>query len=845
MTSAVEYPHFPEEPHHIPLTTYRLQLNADFTFYDAHNILPYLDDLGITDIYLSPILQAVPGSTHGYDVVDHSHISAELGGREAFIELSQAAHRRGMGVIVDVVPNHMAIPTPVWHNRPLWSLLKRGSESAYANWFDVELDSPIMMPILGKRIGQALADQDLTLTQMVIPTEPERGQQWVLTYYEHVFPVAEGTESLPLSVLVERQNYRLAHWKVADEELNYRRFFDVGTLAAIRVEEPEVFQATHQVLLDLYRQGMIDGFRVDHPDGLANPREYFHHLSQATNGAWIVGEKILEGEETLPTDWPIAGTTGYDTAWRLTSLQVNSAAALPLGALMHHISGDSPSAFPQVVRDAKEQIIDTSLAAEIRRLGQLIWNICQDDLRLRDYTFRGLIDCLRLMTIHMDRYRAYIVPGETAPSLSRTIIEETARRAKNDLDPDLYDTLDVICRLVLGDEVGSAGLNATDKRREEVIIRFQQVCGAVMAKGVEDTAFYRWTHLTCLNEVGGSPNTFGIVPDDMHRFAAQLQSTWPATMTCGTTHDTKRCEDVRARIAVMSHYPDQWLSTVHQMRSITATIRPSFDCGAAENLLYQTLAGTWSRSAGDELSDDRLVEYLRKSVREQKTWTQWTAVDDNAERQFFDFALAVKNMEQIHDILNNWADLTEDAVRATLLSTKVLQMTLPGVADIYQGEELTRTSLVDPDNRRSVDFDHRHSLLSGLQRASTPHGLNEEKLHITSKICQVRQRHRDVFVSGHTTYEALPTSSSYVYGFTRSTTPDRPQIAVVASRLYGMIDKQGGWSHEEVVLPQGRWHDALTRSQYHGGSILVATLFSRFPAAVLENTATESVNEAH
>lgn len=835
MTTHSEHPHIPQG--HIPLTSYRLQLNADFTFNDARKRLPYIRNLGFTDIYLSPILQAAPGSTHGYDVVNHKQISAEAGGIDAFRALAAEAHNLGLGVIVDLVPNHMAVPTPVWHNRPMWSLLKRGKDSEYANWFDVELDSPIMMPILGKRIGQVLADNELELKKMVIPTEPERGEQWVLAYYDHIFPVAEGTESLPLHVLVERQNYRLAHWKVADEELNYRRFFDVGTLAAIRVEDPKVFVATHKLLLELYREGSIDAFRVDHPDGLADPRQYFRHLAAATEGAWVAAEKILEGDEQLPSDWPIAGTTGYDTMWRINALNVDPAAALPLGAIMHHMTGQSPAEYDAMVDQAKSQIIDTSLAAEVRRLGQLIWAICQDDLRLRDHTFRGLIDCLRQMVIEMDRYRAYIVPGESAPATSRAVIEETAERAKHHIDPDLYETLDVICGLVLGDEVGSAGLDSSDKRRDEVIVRFQQVCGAVMAKGVEDTTFYRWTHLVSLNEVGGSPQKFGITPDDVHHFAQVNQQNWPVTMTGGSTHDTKRCEDVRARINVISHYTDLWLSLITQARVLTQNERPSFDCGAAENLMWQIIAGTWDDGP---IPDDRFIEYLTKAVREQKIWTSWTNPNENFEQQFFDFALAAKNNPDVQALFIRWAEKTTKAVRATLLSTKVIQMAMPGIADNYQGEEITQTSLVDPDNRRPIDYDALEETLDKISQHQ-PETLDEEKMLLTHHMAMLRRELPDVFVSANASYMPLAASSGHVFAFARGI-DDIPQVAIVATRLAGVLERHNGWNTQEVVLPDigdDLWEDVITHTTYQAGSQLASNLLSDYPVAILKRITDE------
>lgn len=828
--------HLPEPGRHLPISTYRLQLSADFTFQDALEHLDYWHSLGITDLFLSPILQAAPGSTHGYDVVNHRKISTELGGQAGFEQLADQAHQLGLGIIVDVVPNHMAVPTPVWYNRPMWSVLKRGSQSPYAHWFDVDLDAPILMPILGERIGQVLANQTLELIQMEIPTEPERGKQWVLKYFDHYFPVASGTESLPLGVLVERQHYRLAHWKVADEELNYRRFFDVDSLAAIRVEEPDVFEATHHLLLDLFNRGKIDGFRVDHPDGLADPAGYFDRLSKASNGAWIAGEKILEGGEQLPSDWPIAGTTGYDTAWRLTALQVDPQASLPLGALMQSITGDSPSSYPELEREAKSQIIDTSLAAEIRRIGQLVWDICQDDLRLRDFTFRHLIDCIRTLIIEVPCYRAYVVADQTPPALSREIINAAAERAVAKLDPDLADTMEVIVALALGDEIGSAGLDRLDPRRREFLVRFQQVCGAVMAKGVEDTTFYRWTHLCALNEVGSNPQQFGITVDALHQFAATQQQNWPATMTTATTHDTKRSEDVRIRGAVISQYPHSWAATVDQLQAATSAFRPASLDGRSQNLLWQTLVSTWDDQG--PISPTRLVEYLTKAIREQKTWTTWVAPDQTGEKEFLDFATQILEDQPTLEILADWHQLTNQAVVNTILANKALQLTMPGVADNYQGSEITQTSLVDPDNRRPVDFAHLSNLLQHLDQRQGHIGvkapLDERKLWLTANILRLRRRRPDVFVSGQSSYQVLPISTGYAVAFARGLQGD-PQVLTIARRLAGVAQRNGGIPADaSVVLPPGNWKDICADKTWTGGTQLLNHLLEARGGIVLE-----------
>lgn len=833
-----QHPHMPASGKHVPISTYRLQLSKDFTFQDAIAHLGYWQALGITDLFLSPILQAVPGSMHGYDVVDHHHISAELGGRSAFEDLADAAHRAGLSIIVDLVPNHMAVPTPVWINLPMWSVLKQGKESPYAHWFDIDIDQPILMPILGKRIGQVLADQEISLEQLVIPGEDNLGKQWVLRYFDHYFPVATGTEALPMEVLLERQHYRLAHWKVADEELNYRRFFDIDSLAALRVEERDVFDSTHSLLLQLFNAGFIDGFRVDHPDGLADPAGYFHWLSEATGGAWIAGEKILEDAERLPSDWPICGTTGYDTSWRLTALQVDSRASLPLGTLMQSITGDSPSSYRQIERQSKAQIIDTSLAAEVRRIGQLLWRICQNDFRLRDYTFRSLLDCLRELIMQMPAYRSYVTVGQPASNIPREIVQSAATRALRQLDSEHSDTMEVIVSLVLGDEIGSAALNISDRDRQEFLVRFQQVCGAVMAKGVEDTTFYRWTHLLCLNEVGSNPQAFGVSADNLHLFARDIQTNWPATMTTNSTHDTKRGEDVRMRLAIISQYPTLWAQIISNLRDVTQPYRPNDLDGRSENMLWQTLIGSWDEDG--PISSSRLRQYLVKAIREQKSWTTWTNPDTVRENELLDFADQIICDPQVAEIVSRWHLETGEATGYTILANKALQLTMPGVADVYQGSEITQTSLVDPDNRRPVDFSALSKMLSHLDTKgldfSDASSLDQSKLYLTAAILRLRRRLPDCFVSAYATYQPLALSTGYAVAFARGTAREGAQIVTIARRLPGVLARyQGDFRSEHtVVLPKGSWKDICSNEVFSAGMQSLEELLFKRGARILE-----------
>jgi (1->4)-alpha-D-glucan 1-alpha-D-glucosylmutase len=818
-----------------PTSTYRLQLGPDLSFDDARGRLGYYRSLGVTDLYLSPILQAAPGSTHGYDVVDHTRVSEVMGGRAAFARLAEAAHAEGMGIVVDVVPNHMAVPTPAYHNRALWSVLAEGIESPYSSWFDVDWSASsarVLMPILGSRIGDVLGAGELSLEQMVIPDQGEEPQT-VLRYYEHVLPVRPGTESLALAELVERQHYRLAHWRVADEELNYRRFFDIGTLAAIRVEDEEVFDATHALLLELFEAGHIDGFRIDHPDGLADPRGYFVRLGEATGGAWVVAEKILEADEEIPSDWDVAGTTGYDAMWRVQGLFVEPEGGRPLGKLMQQVAGDVRGDLEGIIEEAKREIVAGPLYAEVDRLTTLLSDICDADVRLRDHTWRALRDCVIALLVEFDRYRAYVVPGEAPSQTSERVMAASAERARALLDETRQDTLSVVVDLLLGREAGSAGRTAEPKRAE-VIVRFQQVCGAVMAKGVEDTAFYRWTHLVSLCEVGGAPQNFGVMPDALHEWARRASDDIPTTMTAGSTHDAKRGEDVRARISVLSQFAEEWVELVTRLREATADDRPAGLDGRAENLLWQTLAGTWTEKG--PISPERLTGYLVKASREAKTWTTWQAPDPVAEEAMTEYASALLAHPDVVEGFEAWVRRTASAVREAILGTKLVQLTLPGVADVYQGTELTVIALVDPDNRGPVDVEPLAERLARLDSGASPSGLAEEKLAVTAASLRLRRAYPAAFVGPRAGYKPLPTSTGHAVAFVRSD-DGQPRVVTLVSRLGESLPARGRWAEHTVVLPDGQWRNVLgspLSEPIAGGLQELGPLMRKSPVALLE-----------
>ena len=807
----------------VPASTYRLQIQPAFTFDDAAARAAYLADLGVTHAYLSPVLAPAKGSTHGYDVIDHSRLNPEAGGREAFDRLSASLTAAGLGAVADVVPNHMAVPTPASDNAQLWSVLREGPESPFANWFDVDWSVPdraILMAVLGQRIGQVLAAGELTLDVS--------GDEPVLRYYDHVFPVRPGTEDLPLAQLVDRQWYRLAHWRVADEELNYRRFFDVDTLAAIRVEDPEVFDASHALLLELLRSGALQGLRIDHPDGLADPRGYLARLAAATEQdgrhAWVVVEKILEGDEVLPADWQTAGTTGYDALHEIGGLFLDQAGAEPLTALYASLTGDSEP-FSAVVEQAKREVVEHGLYAEVHRLVDLLAAICHEDVDLRDHTRRGLHESVVELLVACPRYRAYVVPGEPASEEAVEVLEEAATAARSHLAPERHDTLAVVVDLALG----RAG-DPADPRLAEFVVRFQQTCGPVMAKGVEDTAFYRWFRLSSLNEVGGDPSRFGTSPEEFHNFAGVLSRTWPSAMTTLSTHDTKRSEDVRAHLTPLSEHPDEFAAALAGWRELAAAHRDGELDARTELLIWQTVVGTWGRTG--PLSEERLLAYLEKATREAKDHTTWTAPDQAYEGAVQRFARGVLGDEAVLAAVGAWVERTADAARVAVLGQKLVQLAMPGVPDVYQGTELVDLSLVDPDNRRAVDYDERAERLAALDAGRAPADVDDEKLLVVSRTLRVRRDHPEAFLGAQAGYAAVPTSTGNAVAFARGPL-DVPAVVAVATRLPGSLERLGGWGEHTLALPAGSWRNAFTGAEVPGGSARIADVLAGLPVALL------------
>jgi malto-oligosyltrehalose synthase len=753
----------------VPAATYRLQLRKGFGFAEAGELAGYLAALGISHVYLSPILEATPGSAHGYDVVDHSRVAEDLGGEDAFRAMAAHLREHGLGIVVDLVPNHMAISAPETLNPAFWDVLCDGPDSPYARWFDIDwAKGAVVLPVLGSPDDKARPDGD------------------VLRYHEHVFP-SEG-------------RYRLAYWR---EDPNYRRFFDVSTLIALRVEDNEVFDRTHVVPLRLVRKGLIQGLRVDHPDGLADPRGYLRRLAEYD--AWVVAEKILADDEAVPSDWPCAGTTGYDVLGMIGGLFVDPAGEEPLTSAYAELGGGDGN-FAAVEREAKRYAVERQLVPELNRLLGVLTRILPSDdpEALR----RVLVELLVAMPV----YRTYVVPGEEPSARDLEVVARTAAIAREVL-PD-GELLDRVVPLLLG-------LTGRDALRDEFCVRFQQTSAPVMAKGVEDTAFYRYSRLAALNEVGGDPTRFSVAPAEFHEYAEEIVRERPGTMTTLSTHDTKRQEDVRARLSVLSELPGEWAGAVARWRSMApgSPLEPDLDY-----LMWQTIVGAWPLPA------DRLREYLTKAMREAKTRTSWLEQDAAYEEAVLTHADAVLASGPVTSDIERFVALLAPYARVNSLGQKLVQLTMPGVPDVYQGCEVTGLSLVDPDNRRPVDFVRRRELLADLDAGTVPGDLDGEKLLLTSRALRLRGEHPAWFAGAYEPLAAAGPAAGHVLAFRRG------GAVTVATRLSARLSRAGGWGATELPLPGGPWLDLLT-GQSFGSPVALGGLLGMLPVALLVEAA--------
>ncbi|WP_051452013.1 malto-oligosyltrehalose synthase [Actinospica robiniae] len=815
----------------VPSGTYRIQLTDSMTFDDVCAQVDYLDRLGVSHVYLSPILQAAIGSTHGYDVVDHNQIAEGLGGVEGLRRLAERLHARGMGAIVDVVPNHMAVPVPEKRNRALWSVLREGPESPYASWFDVDWsaqDGALLLPVLGRRIAECLRTGELAVDESDEAVAEFGGP--VLRYFSHVFPVRPGTEHLPMHTLVRAQHYRLAYWRVATEEPGYRRFFDVSSLIAIRVEDSGVLHATHRLLLELMREGILDGLRIDHPDGLADPRGYLRFLRKATSGAWTVVEKILAADEQLPIDWECAGTTGYDAQRAIGALLTDPIGAERLVALYVGLTGSAQD-FGPVAREARLFVLDTVLRAEADRLVEVLVAICRTELELRDHTQLGLHESVCALIANLRVYRAYSVPGEPPPADSVIRVEAAAKAAAAQLPAERHETLYLVRDIALG-RVGPR-----DELRDEFQIRFQQTCAAVTAKGVEDTAFYRWTALPGASDVGGEPTEPALAPARFHGFCALRQAEWPAAMTVLSTHDSKRSEDVRARLTVLTEMPEDWAVALAGFQTaVRATAAPpAAPEPADEYLLWQSLFGAWP------IDGERLLPYLRKALREAKTRTSWSAPDEDYEARVLDFAAAALASDKVRAEVEAFVQRIEPYTTSNILTQKLVQLTMAGVPDVYQGSESEFWALTDPDNRRPVDFGHLRELLDKADAdaegdsAAEARGGALAKILVTSRALRLRRERPEFFgpEASQTPLFAIGPAAGHAVALLRG-----ENVATVGTRLPAALERFGGWRDTALPLPPGTWRCRLSGRAYRvdaqsGVGLPLAWLTEHLPVALL------------
>lgn len=788
----------------LPASTYRLQIRSGFDLNAAAALVPYWRDLGVGWLYLSPLLRSAAGSDHGYDVVDPSMVDPGRGGRSGLERLASAAHAAGIGLLVDIVPNHVGIAVPR-ENPWWWDVLRRGRESPRAAAFDVDWDAGggrILLPVLGSEPPAAW--DGLVVDPRPAPDAPDG----LLRRDGLVLPLAPGSlDGLPdpsghLAEVLSRQRYELRFWRDESTALNYRRFFAVSALAGVRVEDPDVFEAAHAEVLDWVRSGLVDGLRVDHPDGLADPGGYLARLRELA-GVPVWAEKILERGEDLPPWWDAAGTTGYDALASLDRLFVDPAGEEPLDRLDARLRSEDGLApapgWADLVHDAKRAVADGILRSEVNRLLRCVPPTASSGAATAEAVLE-LLACF-------PTYRSYL------PARSQDLREAgacaVARR------PDLAEAIDRLLP-VLADPAAEAAR------------RFQQTTGPVMAKGVEDGAFYRFNRLGTLTEVGGDPSQFAITVAQFHDDAARRQAHWPDTMTTLSTHDTKRGEDVRARLAVLAELPHLWADTLSRLRAHASTGHAPTD-----TLLWQAVVGAWPADPG------RLHAYAEKAVREAGERTGWLGPDPAFEERVH--ALVSAAFGPARADLDGFVDAIAPWGWSNGLSAKLLQLAGPGVPDVYQGSELWETSLVDPDNRRAVDFATRARMLRELD-AAWPDALpavdatGAAKLLVVSRALRLRRERPGLFAR-YRPLEAVGAVAGHAVAF------DRGGAVAVATRMPAGLHAAGGWGDTALLLPRADpprargvpvWRDVITGRRHPGGAVPLAALLTDYPVALLE-----------
>lgn len=876
----------------IPVATYRVQLQPEFGFESASRVLDYLADLGISHFYASPYLQAAQGSTHGYDVVNHWKINPELGGYEGHTALHEALQKYGLGQVLDIVPNHMAISGSenVWW----WDVLENGQSSRYASYFDVDWDpletrfgNKILLPILGDHFGRVLEAGEIHLER--------KGGKFFLRYYDNLFPaspdsvapflaragedmachelvfLSDALTSLPLpsvtdqasirrrhrdkeviqnllerllndhldlarlvdafikeinahpdelETLLDAQNYRLAFWRAANQDLGYRRFFDINSLVALRAEDEEVFEDSHRLILKWLKEGVLDGVRIDHPDGLRDPATYLGRLRRASPGSWVVVEKILDPDERIRPDWPVDGTTGYEFLNLLTRLFIDHSSGKSLSDLYAEFTGETRE-YEEVLREKKLLVIDRLFGSDINRLTSLMLTICEHHRRYRDYTRQEVSQALRKVVAYFPVYRTYVnAQAGWISDEDRKIIHQVIEHATQmtpEVDPDLFDFINDILLLKEGGE-----------SEHEFVMHLQQITPPVMAKGAEDTAFYCYNRFIALNEVGGNPGLFALEPEMFHSRMKERLEDYPLSMLSTSTHDTKRSEDVRARLVLLSEIPDAWKEAVYRWSSMAGPYRKNgLPERNIEYFLYQTLVGAWP------IGIDRLLPYMEKASKEAKTHTSWTEPDALYEQILRDFIVNLMNDAAFSADLKSFIDPLIVPGNINSLSQTLIKLTSPGIPDIYQGCDLWDRSLVDPDNRRPVDFDTRRNLLAVLEDLNPEQILGQmesglPKLRLIRECLKLRRSLPEAF-GEKGTYEPIHFhghKSGFALGFIRG---DR--VATVVPRL--ILKRGQGWEDTRISLPEKTWDHVLTGEEFTGGEIGMDELLKTFPVALL------------
>jgi (1->4)-alpha-D-glucan 1-alpha-D-glucosylmutase len=834
---------------------------------------------------------------HGYDVVDHRRVNEELGGAEAHQRFCARLGELGLGQVLDIVPNHMSLAR---ENQYWWDVLENGTSSRYASFFDIDwqpqeerLRDKVLVPILADQYGRVLqaggikilrqgntfqveaASQQLPVSPVSLPAILVRAAEYAKSDTLNFLAASYGRLPVPefwdrrliltrhrdktvLNGLLERlckeepavseaidrsvaelnanldgfddflnqQNYRLAYWKTSVQQLGYRRFFDVNTLIGLRIEREHVFEETHALILDWLKSGVLDGVRIDHPDGLRDPLEYFRRLREAAPEAWIIAEKILEPGEFLRQSWPIEGTSGYDFLNVALSVLVRPEGVDQLEQFYAEFTGRSTD-FPSIAHEKKINVSQEALGSDVNRLASLFVNICECNRNQRDYTRAQIRRAIREVAACFRIYRTYVVPvREEITDEDREVIAAATECAKNertDIDADLFDFLrDVLSMTVTG------------KQESEFVARFQQFTSPVMAKGVEDTAFYCYNRLTAMNEVGSDPAHDGVSVEDFHAYNATMQATHPATMTTLSTHDTKRSDDVRARLAVLSEIPDRFADAVEHWSANTRQYRGEILDRGTEYFYYQTLIGAWP------ITTERMQAYMEKAMREAKEQTSWVANNkeyEDALRNFIERTLADKNFTSE---IEEFVQRIQDAGWTNSLAQTLMKYTAPGVPDLYQGAELWDLSLVDPDNRRPVDYAWRHDLLQQMQGMTTGQVMERAseglpKLWTIHHALKLRREHPEWFnaAAGYTPLVVAGKKSQHAIAFLRG-----DAVVTVVPRWSMML--RSDWADTTVELPaiqnnngRSRWRNRLTGRAVEGERVAVADLLHDFPVALL------------